>query len=765
MGATVASTPSSFPEPASPETLKQLEFGSALECVARHTVSLPGGNLVRARTPSASLEFITTELNAVSQLQNLLDSGDPFHPESVIDVTAILNRLDTAGTVLEPAELNSLAGTLNSTAIVRAELARISREAPLVERLIVELPPHSLARAIERAIHPDGTVLDEASPELAKARRRVRETRASLVRMLEKSLRDLGQEGDVGAPTIRGDRYVIPVRKDFRDRISGIVHGESGSGASLFVEPTGAVELGNELNSWESREARAVLAVLRDLTEQVRPYSTLVAAGQEMCARADDLYARARYAIETDGHAPTMRPAPATLSIVRGFHPLILEESNKPVPFELHLSSDERTLLLSGPNAGGKTVLLKSLGLLSSLAQAGIVPPVGPGSTLPVFGKIFADIGDHQSIAENLSTFTAHVSALKEILLAADETALILLDELGGGTDPADGAALAGAVLQSLNARNSVTVASTHLGELKELVAGMDGAVNASMQFDLETLSPTFRFIKHQPGRSYGLEIARSVGLPGEVLTLAERLQPEQVRSIDAILAELEKREEGVSCREEDVSLAAARVDRDRQAVDDDRERIAEREAALVARERTLEQEGRERARGFLLEARRRVEDALGLARAAVSEATAREARRLVEEGVRDEGDALEKLEQLGKIQGWRIKGSRKLGATQGSTRSEVQSSPISHSLCPDPSTEIDLRGMTGDEAESALVLALDGAIAVDLPWLRIIHGKGTGALRARVAKVLKGDRRVEASKLAPPEQGGSGVTIAELNS
>ena len=221
MGTTVAYTPSSFPEPASSETLKQLEFGSVLECVARHAVSLPGGNLVRARIPSASLEFITTELNAVSQLQNLLDSGDPFRPEVVIDVAAILNRLDTAGTVLEPAELNALAGTLNSTTTVRAELERISREAPLVERLIVELPPHSLARAIERAIDADGTVLDEASPELAKARRRVRETRANLVRMLEKNLRDLGQEGEAGAPTMRGDRYVIPVRKDFRDRISG----------------------------------------------------------------------------------------------------------------------------------------------------------------------------------------------------------------------------------------------------------------------------------------------------------------------------------------------------------------------------------------------------------------------------------------------------------------------------------------------------------------------------------------------------------------
>ncbi|MFQ5703712.1 MAG: endonuclease MutS2 [Gemmatimonadales bacterium] len=766
----LAYTPPSVFTPLSLRTLEELEFAAVLECVARHAVSGLGADSVRARVPGSSVDLIRAELAAVAQLQSLLDSGDPFRPERVVDIQAIIDRLDTAGSVLEPVELTTVAGSLTSMVALGAELRRIAQTAPLAARLQAELPPSSLASDIERAIDPDGTVRDEASPELASARNHVRETRASLFRLLARHSHDLGPDGVAGDPTLKGGRYVIPVRKDCRERIRGIVHGESSSGASLFVEPAEAVDLGNELSSWESREARAVLAVLRDLTERLRPHSTLLAAGQEMCVCVDDLYARARYAIETDGHVPTIEPAPANLDIVRGFHPLILDESDGPVPFDLNLSRDERTLLLSGPNAGGKTVLLKSLGLLAAMAQAGIIPPVGRGSTIPVFARIYTDIGDHQSIAENLSTFTAHVATLRQILLQADESALILLDELGCGTDPVDGVALAGAVLQALRERKCVTVASTHLSELKELVAGADGAVNASMQFDLETLKPTYRFIKHRPGRSYGLEIARSVGLPEDVLARATELKPAQARSMDAMLAELEIREEVVSRQEQDVALEAARVERDRKTVDEDRSRIAERESELAVRERELEREGRERARRFLLDARRRVEEALGVARAAVSEATAKEARRLVEDGVRAEGAALEQLARLGRERGWRVKGAGQLdmgspgaGSSEAFPRPTARSGSSPQSVLPEVSTEIDLRGMTADEAESALVLALDSAIAADLPWIRIIHGKGTGALRTRVGHVLQRDGRVAVFKLAPPQQGGTGVTLVEF--
>ena len=272
--------------------------------------------------------------------------------------------------------------------------------------------------------------------------------------------------------------------------------------------------------------------------------------------------------------------------------------------------------------------------------------------------EVFVDIGDHQSIAASLSTFSAHVAALKHILLNADEKSLVLLDEIGGGTDPMEGAALAGATLLSLNDRRSTTVATTHLSELKDLAARTSGVANGSLQFDTEALTPTYRFIKDQPGRSYGIAIARRLGLPQGVLDTAEQLQPERARTLDAVLAEVERKEDDVSRRAAEAELETARVEklqRDNAAL---AQTLEERRRAIDERERDVERQGRDQARKFLLQARRRVEDALGIARAAVTEATAKEARRLVEQGVKEEGEALKKLEKAG----WRVAGSQGTG-------------------------------------------------------------------------------------------------------
>ncbi len=374
-----------------------------------------------------------------------------------------------------------------------------------------------------------------------------------------------------------------------------------------------------------------------------------------MCVEADALHARSRYMVDVKGSLPKLDPAPAALVIRQGYHPLLLEESSKPVAFDLEMAADRRTLLVSGPNAGGKTVLLKAVALINTLAQSGIVPPVGPDSSLPIFRRVFADIGDHQSIAESLSTFSAHVFTVNRILQEADDGSLVLLDEVGAGTDPFEGAALAGAVLLALTARGALTIATTHLSQLKDLAAAREGFLNASLQFDGETLAPTYRFLLGQPGRSYGIAIAKRLGFPADVLGTAEELVPEGARSLEAALAELENAEAEVRRREEALSTAEAQ--------------IASTQAAI--RRESVDLAGREeQMRRFLLEARRRVEEALGIARAAVDEATAKEARRLVEEGVREEGEALKKLE--GK--GWRLKstGTNRAEPTLEACRGDV---------------------------------------------------------------------------------------------
>jgi len=750
----VARTPSSF----RPAVAAELEFPDTLEVIARRAVSSLGAAAVRARQPLVDADAIREELATVGELVALMADRRGYDPRSVPDISEVLETLGTPGGVLDADQLLQLAESLSAMHDVARALERLAEEAPRVAALAVALPPKRTEERIRRAIDPDGRVKDDASPELKRARRRIRETRNRLIKLLNELTAKAGGDGEV---TVRSGRYVVPVRREDRARVNGIVHGESGSGATLFVEPAAAVELGNDLAQAEAEEARAVLAVLRDLTEEARPDADVIEAGWHMCIQADDLYARARYAVSTEAALPDVVEAPSDLRIVRGIHPL-LAETDGAVRFDLDLSHPLRTVVVSGPNAGGKTVLLKAVGLIAALAQSGIVPPVRRGTKLPVFRHIFADIGDHQSIAESLSTFSAHVATLRQILAEVDDSSLVLLDEIGGGTDPDEGAALAGAVLRTLHDSGAVTVATTHLNRLKELAAETDGVVNASLAFDGETLTPTYRFEQGKPGRSYGLAIARRLGLPDQVLTAAERLTPEEARTLESTLAELERREARLGEREVEVETEAARLERDRTQLADGQQLLDQRLAELAEREREAERTGRENARAFLLEARRRVEEALGVARAAVSEATAREARRLVEDAVRHEGDALKKLEDAAQRKGWRIKagiGNRESGSAEENRDARDDSRfPI-----PDSRSEIDLRGLRVDEAERELVAALDSAVVAGLPQLRVIHGKGTGALRNVVQDALQADRRIARFRLAPPAQGGSGVTIVEL--
>jgi DNA mismatch repair protein MutS2 len=409
------------------------------------------------------------------------------------------------------------------------------------------------------------------------------------------------------------------------------------------------------------------------------------------------------------------------------------------------------------------------VGLAAALVQSGIIPPTGRGTTVPVFRRIFADIGDHQSIDASLSTFSAHVAALRTVLDEADAAALVLLDELGGGTDPVEGAALAQGVLLSLHGRGAVTIGTTHLGALKELASRTDGVANASLEFDAETLAPTYRFLQGKPGRSYALQIARQLGLPADVLAEAEQATPEAARTLEKTLEELERREATLERREEDAEALRCRLEADAIHLERAQEASAQRLHSITEREQELERNGREQARKFLLEARKRVEEALGTARAAVNEATAKEARRLVEEGVREEGDALKRLEEAARKKGWRVRGD-----ASGDDR-DVRPTPSARSTAPrvnptavdaatsEAVTELDLRGMRVDEAERAVALAIDDGVVADLGGLRIIHGKGTGALREAVQVLLRADRRVASFKLAPPQQGGGGVTLVEF--
>ena len=745
-----------------PSVLDTLEFHTALGRVAEHAQGPLGAARVTSRRPSIDPPAIRDALAQVAELAAQLITDAELRAEAVPDVTPALELLMVEGSALEPLALLDCLSLMTASRAVGTELRRLEHLAPRTAALRVDPLPKHLEPRVQASIGTDGSVLDGASPELARARRAVREARESLVRRLEQILSGLKSDdrpGDAGV-TIRNNRYVIPVRNTSRARVGGIVHDESATRATVFVEPPEAIELGNELRAREAGEQREVLRVLRELTDLLRPHRELLARSLEMCVAFDDLCARARYAVIVNGHAPVI--GDVTLTVRDGRHPLLLGGERPVVPFDLVLEGDEWTVLVSGPNTGGKTVLIKAVGLLSLLAQSGIIPPIGPRSALPVFTGIFADIGDKQSIAESLSTFSAHTRTLREILDGAGPGSLVLLDEIGSGTDPAEGGALASATLRALTRRHAVTLATTHLGALKQLAAETVGIVNASLQFDAETLTPSYRLLKGVPGRSYGLAIAKRLGVAADVLADAERSVPDAERQLDRVLADVEARRQDVEKHAHELDEREKALREQREGVNRRGEDVAERERSVRERERSLDTAAREQARSYLLDARKTVEAALAQARAAVDEATAKEARKLVEEAI----EKTEGKREAGSGKGEEGSGWRSLEDLKRARG--VPTLPASRLPLPAPdvavgATEISLIGMRAGEAEGELLRALDAAIAADLPYLRIIHGKGTGALRKMVHEVLGQDRRVRRFGFAAANQGGAGATVAEL--
>ena len=710
-----------------------------------------------------------------------------------------LERLAVEGALLEPREIHAVGVILESSRLAAAELRAC--EAPLPElattldRLVTE---KELEEVILRSVDDEGQVRDSASRELGSIRKRLRGAHARIVRRLEATLRELSERFVVpdASVTIREGRYVIPVRREGRGEVGGIVHDESQTGATLFVEPPAALQMSEELRDLEREEAREIRRVLGELTARIAADHHDIADAADALIDFDSVLARARRALGWEAEVPEIADSgERELTIVGGRHPLLLEGEDDVVPFDLELLEHERCLVVSGPNTGGKSVLLKAVGLIAALAQCGVVPPVGSGTRLPLFHSFFADIGDEQSIARSLSTFSAHLVNMSELIESADEHSLVLIDEMGTGTDPAEGAALARASLEELVRRGATVLATSHLGDLKQLDVEGSGIVNASLQFDPRHMAPTYRLVKGRPGRSYGLAIARRLGFPPSVLDVAEGYRTAGAATLEDLLERLEEQE----ARAEQLvqELDRARADAEVRARD-----VAEREAELTEAERTASERAREEARKLLMDARAEVEDAIAALKGAVEsgesvDEAARTARRKVESAARRQrsapgsGRRAEAADPIGPGDHVAVRASGARGRVAevrddrvvvevGALRLELPATDLE--LVDPPAeptrrrggwtgpareglvrTEVDLRGMRVAEVGVELERALDHAIFEELSELRIIHGKGTGALRQRVSEILEADRRVGAFRMGGPGEGGAGVTVASL--
>ena len=719
--------------------------------------------------------------------------------DGIPDVRLALDRAATEGAMLDGAELLRFIPVLEGASRLVAYARAVKPVAAVLAAKAEALPRLSELRdRLRQSLDDDGGLMDRASARLAQLRREIRERRRRLVGDLERLVQSEGERVFADRfVTIRHGRYVVPLRAEARGRMRGIVHDRSQSGQTLFIEPESAVEANNDLVGLLRDEEHETAVILTALTGGVRSHAREIADLVETIGDIDWVFARAHLAERMAATAPVLdRDGRVQLEAAR--HPLLLAQqwrdpARDVVPVDLMLSPEQPLLLITGPNAGGKTIALKTLALLSLMAQAGCHVPAAEHSRLPIFERLYAVIGDDQSVAENLSTFSAFVKQIRQVLDEADGRSLVLLDELGAGTDPDEGAALARAILEELSDRGALVVATTHLEPLRGFAATYARARNASVEFDSATLAPTFRLVYDRPGQSWALAIAARLGLSPGLIARAETHRSEQARRVSELLAELDTRNrtEAERARELDRRDAetAARLAAARRTEQDAESRArstlerakAEAAALLTDIRRAVASEWdrlkrTERSRPALQETRRRLQDVAARVPAApalpagteeplvAGMAVAAEHLGLKGELVSITGDyatvragtvtvrvpvgALRRVESAATAQ--------RNGRPPGAPAPEAASArPIARELL--------LLGKTTDEARDLVEQYLDDAFMTGLANVRLVHGKGTGALRKAVRGLLSDHPLVESFRDGEPSEGGAGATVAVL--
>ena len=776
--------------------------------------------------PRSDLPAIRSSLSETREgRQALAVAGSPPW-ESIPDVRELLERARVPGSVAEGAELAALLPFLDAAARLAAYGRAIASEAPELSRALAGLPRlKPLADLLRRSLEADGGVRDEASSALRKLRQKGREQRRDLVKRLETFLHGAGadlifQERYV---TVRHGRYVLPIRAEAKSRFKGIIHDRSQSGATLFVEPEAVVDDNNELVQTAREEDAEVLRVLQALTDEVRQALPELETLVEELGRLDLAFARAELAEAMEASLPLV--GEERLAEVMGArNPLLLAQAwqsreRTVVPMDLRVGGDKPLLVITGPNAGGKTVALKTLGLLCLMAQSGLHVPAREGARLPLLSAIFAIIGDDQSVAENLSTFSAFVKQLREALEQLDDRSLLLVDELGAGTDPDEGAALAQAVLEEVAERGALCVASTHLEPLKGFASNHPRARNASVEFDAERLEPTFRLVYDRPGQSYALAIGARLGLPPHLIERAESYRSAQRRQLEALLQRLEERDrqeaehlQAVERREVESATMLSRAEAKleaatRQAAEVTARAKADAQRMLTEIRRSVNAEWdrlkrEDRTRESLEQSRRRLSEAaravegptepVDLGRRAAAAGDRVEVPHLGLKGDVLAVDGGTATVQAGSVtvkvpaQALRVigradstaphptlspegRGSRIHGRSGAQFESKGEAvrrgldSQGASSYAPTVPNELKLIGRTTDEARDLLEKYLDDAFLAGLPSVRVIHGKGTGALRRAVEELLASHPLILSHRPGEPHEGGAGATVAVL--
>lgn len=780
-------------------TLHVLEFDKALDLVAGFASSEAGRSRVLQLSPQDSRAEALTRLKRVTEMRRLLEWGKTPPLSETVDVRPILTRSKIPGSVLDAGSILDVGAVVRVTRLVRSFFGQIKDDCGLIWELALGLTEHrDLEKAIDRAIDEDTNIRDNASPALKKIRREKARVSARISRALSNLLKKEGVESHIreSIVTIRNGRYVVPVKADSRGKVTGIVHDTSQSGATVFIEPMETVELNNSLRTLELEEKDEILRILRELTDAVRAAAGEIEHNVELLLDVDVAYAGARFSLEYGCSEPGVNESGRTV-IMGGRHPLLVRQARTDpsfsvVPLEVSLSDGRRGLLITGPNAGGKTVALKTVGVLILLARTGFHIPCEDGTEIDLFDKIYADIGDEQSIELSLSTFSSRMRNLTSIIEKADGRTLVLLDEAGAGTDPLEGAAIARAVIEDLLDKQAVVFATTHHTSLKVFAHENDLIENASMEFDSREFRPTYRLIQGIPGASHAFEIASRLGIDRRIIDRAKEYCGGESVKFEDLTRELLEKMKGLEERQTNVEESKRELDRMRA---EHEKKLAE----IKEHDRRLKKEAVKEAKGIVEEARRKAERHIKDLKS--SKADAEEVRRIRAE-MREDATRLEEAahkfeEPRTPISEVRV-GDRafvgplgsdgvimslpdsrgRVGVLVGSLRAEIDvkdlfeartrevkrvAQPVMYEPKEVPS-EISVRGMTAEEAWEEVDKYLDGALLCGYPSVRIIHGKGRGILSKRIREMLRSHPRVKSFRFGDYYEGSTGVTIVELN-
>ncbi len=825
-----------------PKTLQILEYPKILSRLAEYCDFSASAELARALAPTPDYDLACERLASTSEARKLLSINDL----TIGGAHDIREQVDLAarGGVLEPKDLLDVQNTLIAARNLRRSLERVAETYPRLAELAARLPaPQGLVETISQTISEAGEVVDSASPKLAGLRREVRVAHDRLMTRLQRYLTDPATAAKLQDAVItqRDGRYVIPLRAEFKGQVKSIVHDQSSTGATLFVEPLAVVEMNNAYRELQLAERDEVRRILTELSGRVGELAGEITPGIQALAELDLAFAKAKYADEIRAAEPILHPIEkrsfpghrsshekadggqtsqssitnpkSSIRLLNARHPLL--DPQTVVPISIDPAAGTFAVVITGPNTGGKTVTLKTVGLLAVMALSGLHIPAGSGSELACFHDIYADIGDEQSIEQSLSTFSGHITNIIHILKKADKRSLVILDELGAGTDPQEGAALARAILAHLLKQGITTFVATHYPELKTFAHSTPGVVNASLEFNLQTLRPTYRLTIGLPGRSNALAIAGRLGLPQEVIAAARsEINPADLRA-DKLIGDIHRQRKIAFKESEKAERSRAEARRLERELAGRLEKIEEERQAVLAKARAegeLEiavlQTQIEKLKKELKKARQpldalqELEEQVGLVEEKVHEPVKRKSRaaeprpstapRPLEVGEKvvlrtlgtegtiitidaDEDEAeiqagslrlragLEELKRKTEEEPSSSSEGPKPKKRSSEAQSTTSKSQSSLGMRASPGIELDLRGRRPEEALDMLDRYLEKAYLASLPFVRIIHGKGTGKLRQEVRQALKNHPYVTSFEEGQESEGGSGVTVAKL--